>query len=234
MPQPSDIEIETALKARDVVTLVRLLDKGLDANRTSAGGNSLLHAAARLGDISLVDKLLEKGANPLARNDRDETPWETAAAWGNTGAAQKIAARLPEGAPAARNNNEPIPYASLEEIRQKSAATGQSEFHALARQGRFAQVLVLAGKENLTAADLLERGKDGDTVLMTICQQGQLPLLVKAELWVKQPQEFQALWDKVPAHYRKEVDYDAFVGQLRQAKLKSYGNIKLKLPKKER
>ena len=221
-------EIDSAFRARDVVTLARMLDSGLDANGKNERGDTLLHSAARLGDIGLVEKLIEKGARALAYNADGETPCDTAAIWGNDSAAVIIKARLADER--LTRGNEPIPYASLQAIRDKAAETGIHPLHDIAQRGQFNQVLALvpADPQGLSAADLLSKGFDGDTVLFKICQHGQLPLLAKPELWVKQPQDFQRIWDNVPAHYRKDVDYDSFVSQLRQMKLQSYGKPKLK------
>ncbi|TAL30327.1 MAG: hypothetical protein EPN97_12965 [Alphaproteobacteria bacterium] len=227
-PQPSDADIDSAIRSKDVAGLVRMLDDGLDANWKDARGDTLLHAAARLGDAGLVGKLLDKGARAFVHNDEAETPWETAVIWGRDAAAKILRARLDDEK--LTRGSEPLTFASLQEIRDKTSETGVNQLHYLARKGQFAQVIALAAADpqGLSAADLLSKGLDGDTVLLKICQQGQLPLLAKPELWVKRPQEFQTLWENVPGNYRKDVDYNAFVSQLRQAKLQSHGKLKLK------
>ena len=221
-------EIDDAFRARDVAGLRRMLDGGLDANWRSERGDTLLHSAARLGDISLVEKLFDKGATALRFNADGETPWDTAVIWGNDDSAKLIARHLSDEK--LTRGNDPIPFTSLQDIRDKAAETGINPLHELAQRGQFNQVLALApaDPQGLNAADLLSKGLDGDTVLHKICRHGQLPLLAKPELWVKKPQDFQRLWDNVPTHYRKDVDYDAFVSALRQAKLQSYGKPKLK------
>lgn len=226
--KPSSEEIDSAFRARDVIGIIRMLDGGLDPNTRNERGDTLLHSAARLGDISLVEKLLVAGAKALCFNAEGEAPHDTAVIWGNDNAAKIIKSRMAEEK--LTRGNDPIPFQSLQEIRDKAAESGLSPLHDLARRGQFNQVLALvpADPQGLSAADLLAKGLDGDTVLLKICQQGQLPLLAKAELWVKKPQDFQRLWENVPTHYRKDVDYDAFVSALRQAKLQSYGKPKLK------
>lgn len=226
--QPSADEIDSAFRAGDAIGLIRMLDNGLDANTRNERGNTLLHSAARLGDISLVEKLLDKGAKALCFNAEGESPREMAAIWGNDTAAKIIKKRLDEEQ--LTRGNETIPYASLQDIRDKALETGVSPLHDIARKGQFNQVVPLIANDaqGLSASDLLSKDMDGDTVLMKICQHGQLPLLAKAELWLKKPQDFQKVWDSVPTHYRKEVDYDGFVSALRQAKLQSYGKPKLK------
>ena len=223
-----EAEIDSAIEARDASRLARMLDDGLDPNWTGAGGNTLLHAAARIGDAGLVGKLLEKGARAFVCNDEAETPWDVAVSWGNDRIAQKILPALTDEK--LTRGSETIPYAALQEIRDKSLETGVNQFHYLAMRGQFAQAVTLAAndKEAFSAADLVAKGFDGDTVILKICQQGQLPLVAKAELWAKKPQEFQAVWDKVPTHYRKEVDYDSIISQMRQLKLQSYDKPKFK------
>jgi hypothetical protein len=221
-------EVESAIEALDAARLLRMLDEGLDPNWQGPCGNTLLHAAARIGDALLVERLLEKGARAFVHNEEAETPRDVAASWGHDALARRIGERLEDEkltrGPAA------IPCQSLQQIREKSLESGISHFHYLAQRGQFAQVVTLAANDpqGFTAADLLAKGLDGDTVIMKVCQQGQLPLLMKPELWVKKPQEFQAVWEQVPEHYRKQVDYDSFVSQLRQIKLQSYGKPKLK------
>ncbi|MEZ0223005.1 MAG: hypothetical protein ACAH83_00500 [Alphaproteobacteria bacterium] len=228
MPQPSDADIDSALSARDVPAIIRMLEDGLDANWKDAKGDALLHAAARMGETSLVGKLLENGARAFVHNDEAETPWDVAVAWGRDSVAKTLRARMDDEK--LTRGSDPVSYASLQEIRDKTAETGVNQFHYLAQRGQFGQVLTLAAadKDGLSATDLLSKGLDGDTVLLKLCQQGQLPQLAKTELWVKRPQDFQTLWENVPTNYRKDVNYEAFVSQLRQAKLQSYGKLKLK------
>lgn len=227
-PQPSDADIDSAIRARDVAGLSGMLDEGLDANWKDARGDTLLHAAARLGDAGLASKLLERGARAFVHNDEAETPWDTAVIWGRDNVAKTLRARMDDEK--LTRGSDPLSYASLQDIRDRTAETGINQFHFLAQKGQFGQVLTLAAadKDGLSAGDLLSRGLDGDTVLLKICQQGQLPLLAKPELWVKKPQDFQVLWENVPKNYRKDVDYASFVSALRQMKLQSYGKPKLK------
>ena len=186
-------EIDSAFRARDVAGLVRMLDSGLDANWRNDRDDTLLHLAARLGDISLVEKLIDKGAKALCFNAEGETPCDTAVIWGNDAAAMTIKPRMEDEK--LTRGNDPIPYASLQDIRDKAAETGINPLHDIAQRGQFNQVLALvqADPQGISAADLLSKGLDGDTVLQKICQHGQLPLQAKTELWVKKPQDFQRL-----------------------------------------
>lgn len=62
--------------ARDGATaeLAEFLDHGLDVNVVGAGGNTLVMLAAYNGRPETVGMLLERGADPDIRNDRDQTP----------------------------------------------------------------------------------------------------------------------------------------------------------------
>jgi ankyrin repeat protein len=61
------------LEARDTERLRALLDRGTPPN-VADGQFSPLHEAVRLGEPRFVRMLLEKGANPNARDFAGETP----------------------------------------------------------------------------------------------------------------------------------------------------------------
>jgi hypothetical protein len=136
--------------------------------------------------------------------------------WGHDGLAAKIDAQMRQEKAA------PIPYASLKEIREKSRTSGINLFYQLAAQIKFDQVVGLAEKnaETLTAADLLSKD-GGDTVLFKICQQGQLPLLLKPELWIRNPDDFSSIWEKAPKVCQKDLDGAGVLSRARQAGLQS-------------
>src|SRR5688572_15210605 len=94
MAKPDDKSIEQAVKARDTAALMQLLEKGADANWTDAAGNTLMHHAARFGDIGLVTKLQSKGASGFVFNAEGESPFDVAAVWGNDAVAKKISEGL--------------------------------------------------------------------------------------------------------------------------------------------
>lgn len=66
-------------EAEAVATIDRLLALGLDIDAADAEGNTALHAAlAGRGSEAIIAHLIERGADPLAPNARDETPLEMA------------------------------------------------------------------------------------------------------------------------------------------------------------
>ena len=56
--------------------LLFLLETGLDPRATDTEGNTALHAAARLGDFRLVEKLSAYPVDPDIENDRGRTARE--------------------------------------------------------------------------------------------------------------------------------------------------------------
>lgn len=56
-----------------------LLDAGVEPERVNGGGNTLLHMACLGGALEAVQLLIERGANPEARNLKQETPHAMAA-----------------------------------------------------------------------------------------------------------------------------------------------------------
>lgn len=221
MTKPDDKSIEQAISARDTATLSQLLEKGADANWKDAAGNTLMHHAARFGDLGLVALLQAKGASAFVFNAEGESPFDVAAVWGNDAVAKKISEGI-EAEIKAAAEKPVIPYKTLQEIRDASA------FYDLAKRGQFAQVTALAEKEGgFVASDLLQRGPDGDTAAHKLVQLGQLGLLLKPALWIAKPEDFQKVWESVPANYRSAHDYTGFVSDLRQAKLQSYAKPKL-------
>jgi ankyrin repeat protein len=63
--KPDPASLMTAVKADNTEEAKRLIGKGADANsRTSPTGWSVLHYAARNGDVEIVQLLLTSGADP--------------------------------------------------------------------------------------------------------------------------------------------------------------------------
>ena len=220
-------QIDKAVSDRDIAALGKYIDAGTDISRRDADGNTLLHHAARFGALELVDKLAAKGAKTFVHNNDGDTPWDVAVMWGHDAVATRLDAVLRAEMKSAAEI-EKVSYTSLQQIRDASVKNGASEFHALASKGLFAQVISLAEKDGgFCAADLLEKGRDGTTVILKLAQQGSLASLLKPALWSARPNDFQNVWLNVPKNYRDGHDFDGFVSGLRQAKLQSYAKPKL-------
>lgn len=220
-------QIDKAVSDRDIDSLKKFVDAGANVDRRDADGNTLLHHAARFGDLELLEKLVAKGAKTFVHNNDGDSPWDVAVAWGHDGIAARLDAALRAEMKAAAET-EKISYSSLQQIRDASVKNGASEFHALASKGLFAQVIALAEKDGgFCAADMLEKGRDGTTVILKLAQQGSLGSLLKPALWSARPADFQNAWLNVPKNYRDGHDFEGFVTGLRQAKLQSYAKPKL-------
>lgn len=220
MTPPSLKDLQKAMDAPGTDALAGLLATGLDASWTDKKGNTLVHHAAKRGDVEKIKLLLAHGAPGFSFNANNETPRDVAIIWGNHPAANALPA-TGEGAP--------LQYKSMQEIRD-AAAAGKTPFYDIAARGQFAQLVTLAEKDGgLTAGDMLEKGFDGDTAALKIAQRGQVDLLLNAQLWMGRPDDFQKTWDNLPGNYRSAHDYNAFIAELRQAKLQSYA--KPRLPK---
>lgn len=70
-----DTPLSNALVKRNMQEFEQLLHKkGVQVNAFDAQGNRALHFAVKLRCFSAVRALLEKGADPEARNDKGDTP----------------------------------------------------------------------------------------------------------------------------------------------------------------
>lgn len=220
--------IEAALDAGDSAALIALVDGGADAGWQDAEGRSLLHYAAAWNDAALVDALVAKGAAVTVFDAKTETPRDYAIAFGHNA----LAADLQKRMAAEENAAKPaaLPFRDMAALRAESVATLTDQFNYHVRTGRLSGLLALAAKDadGLMAQDVLGTGPEGDTTLLKICQQGRLGDLLDVKLWQKRPDDFQAVWQQVPADYKKGHDGDGFVARLRQARLQSFSKIRLK------
>lgn len=73
-------------------TLIDLLGNGASVHARQPGGATLLHRAAKRGDVRLIETLLEFGAEPAARDDQGRTARELAEQCGQAAAAARLAA----------------------------------------------------------------------------------------------------------------------------------------------
>ena len=220
--------IESALDAADSAALMGLLDKGADANWQDADGRSLMHYAAAWNDAALVSALADKGAAVTVFNNKTETPRDYAIAFGHNALAADLQKRMAAEENAARPAA--LPFNDMAALRAESVRSLTDQFNYHVRTGHLSGLLTLAAKDadGLMAQDVLGAGPDGDTTLLKICQQGRLGDLMDVKLWQKRPEEFQTVWQHVPADYKKGFDGEGFVAKLRQARLQSFSKIRLK------
>jgi uncharacterized protein len=94
-PRPT-VNLYRAVQSGDLDQVKRHLAWGTDINQPYIDGDCPLHAAARLGSVSVARELLGHGADPLARNAAGETPLQTALLHGRTKVAQML---VREGVP---------------------------------------------------------------------------------------------------------------------------------------
>ncbi len=116
---------------------VALLSNGAHVNAPQRGGDTLLHAAARRGDVNIVRYLLRRGADVQARNLRGATPLAEAERLGHDAAADllRTPGRVPRDDFALRYaydaSGAPVAWPDLADVSQaeQSAVTGPSHFN---------------------------------------------------------------------------------------------------------
>ena len=184
-------------------------------------GSSLLHYAAQLGDRFLINECLNNGIKARQYNKDNESAADIAIAWGHDQIAAMLNDQIKQEK--ALSSVIPLPYKYLQEIRDKAQKNHINIFYNLAAQGQFDQVASLAIKNNeaFNAADLNSQGQDGDSVIFKICQRGQLKDLIIPALWVNNIGEINSIFQSLPKTYRDSVDFETFLSQTRQERLKS-------------
>ena len=193
------------LASRDNAALLALLaDDGSDANWSDDRGQTLLHFAALRGDEDLCDALIwKKGCNVLARNEDGETPARLAAIFGHDTLAQhlfdlerrQLATNLPP-APA---------LTTVADMRREPQM-----LYFLVCSGHVATVVECAMKngERFTREDLLAAGQKGESVILRLCQSGQLPALLRPELWADDGarEDLRTVRDSLPLAFKHQID----------------------------
>lgn len=217
-----------ALEAGDRARLTGLIDSGADIGFRDAEGRGLMHYAAVWNDDKLVDLLVAKGATVTAYDNKGSTPRDYALAYGHDALAAGLQKRMAAEKDAAPPP--PLPFKDMAALRAESVMKLTDQFNYHVRTGHLSALLALAAKDadGLMAQDVLGKGPDGDTTLLKICQQGRLGDLLDVKLWQKRPDDFQLVWQHVPADYKKGHDGEGFVARLRQARLQSFSKIRLK------
>jgi hypothetical protein len=202
-----------ALRDKDIVQLETWLEQGLPVSWKDEAGNTLLHAAAAFGDAGFAQKLLQKGALTAAFNNLDETPADIARQWGHDNLLPLL-----ETSP-----QEPQSFSSLKEIRILSTKIQSCAFHMIVKRGGAKTLLDLAARDagGFCAEDFLRPGKTGETALLEICRQGKLKDLMTPALWQHDPAALEKLWQKVPAVFRTQVDFQGVVSAIYRQKIQT-------------
>lgn len=198
-----------ALAQRDNAALLAMLsDDGVDAKWRDDRGQTLLHFAALRGDSELCDALLyAKKADILAQTDNGDTPARLAAIYGHKALAEELSvqerrARAALPAPAIKH---------FDDLRRERGA-----LYAMACQGQFAAVVAAALRDRarFTAADLLAEGQRGESVLLRLCQSGQLDVLLQKDLWHDNLPVLAQCRAALPRVYRRLIDDSGLLPRL--------------------
>ncbi len=65
-----------AIKEKNLVLAKVIINAGAKVCLSDSEGDSTLHFASRIGDIDLIEMILERGASPSQRNEYGESPYE--------------------------------------------------------------------------------------------------------------------------------------------------------------
>jgi ankyrin repeat protein len=92
---PAGNDFFAAIKKRDIATITRLLDSGIDPDSMNDSGLRGLHIAVRVDDSAVIRLLLEKGADPKLgkKDDALATPLAEAINFGRAAAAAILSTR---------------------------------------------------------------------------------------------------------------------------------------------
>lgn len=220
--------------ANDHVALKKLLDGGVDANARDGEGATLLHHAARNGNLMTLKTLLDAGAEVNATDRLEETPLDQAVLWGRNDT------RIPGGVTAvlrakgAKTGAELLMSGALKgdstlaKLQADGAVSsagldkpygdgGDTVLLRIAREGDFENLVKALGadKKELGYDALTRRGEKGQNVVDVLGRHGRLETLFTPDLWTGRVAEMGKLWDAVPDAYKKDVKYDALVQKTR-------------------
>lgn len=140
-----------------------LLSRGAHVGVPDAQGTSPLHRAAGAGDLELVSRLLDEGADPAAP-DRVTTPLGSAAAGGHLEVARLL---LDRGADAAAGSpTSPLPWKGI----PLEMAMGPERDEASPAEGRLAVAVLLFER----GTDVEATDADGRSLLHRAAEEGML------------------------------------------------------------
>jgi ankyrin repeat protein len=217
MTTPPTEEMIRAIRSKDASAMCGLIEAGFDTAWKDAEGRSLLHFAAAMGSEDLVVLLTNKGIPALSFSNDEETPADYARMFAHQSITEFLNGlekrEMQAGKPA-------LPFASIDDMHAQ-VENGRHPMHRIVRMGLFPQMvdMVVSRGEKFNADDLLNRGRDGSSVLEKICRMGQLDKILTAPLWQNNLEDFAKVWTEVPAKLRKTVDHEAFIAQVRRQKL---------------
>ena len=155
-------EIFEVIENGDYHTLINLLEKGININILDDNGNTALHLAST---PEIVKLLLDKGANPEARNNQNDTPLIFASFNDNT---ESVKLLLEKGAdPNAQNSNgnTPLIFASSNDNTESVKLLLEKGANPEARNNQNDTPLIFASFNDNTESIklLLEKGADPNT-----------------------------------------------------------------------
>lgn len=164
-------DLIAAVYRDDTDTVIDLINRGMDVNSVDPAGNTLLHVAARNGNVRLLEILLKGKANPNARNRVGDSPLMLAAYNGKQPAIDFL---LAAGAELNHTGWTPLHYAVFAEQAEMVSYLLLKGANVDARAPNEQTALMLAAKNgNLAIVKLLLNAK-ADAAL--IDQHGDTPL----------------------------------------------------------
>jgi hypothetical protein len=224
-----------AIEREDIDCVNFILANKGDPNRIR-GGESMLSFAVQAEDTAIVDALITAGANPeknkydavrkAARYEEKEILKKFSAAARRIRADERIvkqkelAALFPEG------------Y-SLDDLRLKKGASGESGLLIAAQTGNFAEILRAASggsSPKLLPADLYHPDEGIDTVLSMLVRHKSLQQFFDASLWSERLEEAQQAHSLLPKNMQRSVGLDGIEAAMKIKRAED--RMKKILPKK--
>lgn len=148
-------EMIVAIRNHDREKVVSLLQRGMDVNTADQDGTTLVMHAARMGDKTLLEYLLEKRANVLIKNKNGDTAINLAALHGQLDCVKLLVKAGAEINPAGGLWT-PLSYAAFSGQRDISAYLIEAGAHIDARAPNGMTSLMLAARNgHLTVVQLL-------------------------------------------------------------------------------
>jgi hypothetical protein len=111
---------------------------------------------------------------------------------------------------------------TLDHLRQPAGLAGDNVMMLAARTGHFAQVMAIAAasKDVVSLDELTREGPGGKSIFDVLVARGEIATMLKPESWIGRGRDLMALWDKIPADKRKDVDFEAIHGRVNMLTLR--------------